>query len=80
MVDDTVDLADEATPENVHVVKLRIWARQWRAAKLAPKKYGDSVNLKHSDPDGGPVQINDVQRAARIAALLEAVRGRLPQD
>lgn len=29
---------------------------QWRAAKAAPKAFGDAVNLKHSDPDGGPVQ------------------------
>jgi hypothetical protein len=43
-----VELADGATPEDWQVVKLRIWARQWRAAKLAPKKYGDKQQVEHS--------------------------------
>jgi len=49
-IDRTVDMADAATVEDHQVVKLRIWARQWRAAKLAPKKYGDK-QLVGSDPD-----------------------------
>lgn len=43
--DDIVDMADLATAEDHNVVKLRIWARQWRAAKLAPKKYGDKQTI-----------------------------------
>jgi hypothetical protein len=38
-------MADEATAENRQTVRLRIWARQWRAAKLAPKKYGDKTTI-----------------------------------
>lgn len=49
-IDRTVDMADRATTEDHQVVKLRIWARQWRAAKLAPKKYGDKT-LLGSDPE-----------------------------
>lgn len=41
IADELIEMADLATPEDHNVVKLRIWARQWRAAKLAPKKYGD---------------------------------------
>jgi len=26
-------------------------------AKWSPKRWGDAVNLKHSNPDGGPVQV-----------------------
>lgn len=44
--DDIVDMADLATPDDHNVVKLRIWARQWRAAKLAPKKYGEKQSLE----------------------------------
>jgi hypothetical protein len=40
-IDRTVAMADAATEADYNVVKLRIWARQWRASKLAPKKYGD---------------------------------------
>lgn len=57
IVDSTVDLADEATPETVQVVKLQIWARQWRAAKLAPKKYGERIQNVHTGEDGGPVKV-----------------------
>lgn len=46
--DECVRLADEATEEDWQVVKLRIWARQWRAAKLAPKTYGDKIQTEHS--------------------------------
>lgn len=49
-IDRTVDMADMATAEDHQVVKLRIWARQWRAAKLAPKKYGEKM-LHGSDPE-----------------------------
>lgn len=48
IVDDLIPMADAATVEDYNVVKLRIWARQWRAARLAPKKYGDRVGLEHS--------------------------------
>ncbi len=46
--DACVRMADEATAENWQQVKLRIWARQWRASKLAPKKYGDKIDVNHS--------------------------------
>ena len=38
-------MADAATEADYNVVKLRIWARQWRASKLAPKKYGDRSDV-----------------------------------
>lgn len=41
--DQIVRMADLADGENWQVVKLRIWARQWRASKLAPKKFGDKI-------------------------------------
>ncbi len=36
--------------------KLRVDARKWVAAKLLPKKYGDSSTLALSGPEGGPIQ------------------------
>jgi hypothetical protein len=56
-VDRCVELADKATAEDWQVVKLRIWARQWRAAKLAPKKYGDKLSTELTGPNGGPLQV-----------------------
>jgi hypothetical protein len=45
--DNCIKMADDATEENYNVVKLRIWARQWRAAKLNPK-YGDKQQIEHT--------------------------------
>jgi hypothetical protein len=50
LIDSTIDIADEATPETCNVAKLRIWARQWRAAKLAPKVYGDRIQVEDTTP------------------------------
>ena len=52
-VDKMIHIADSANEENWQVAKLRIWARQWRAAKLAPKKYGDKLKL-----DGDEAVVN----------------------
>lgn len=58
-MDAVIDMADEATIADWQVVKLRIWARQWRASKLAPKKYGDKVGVEGTGADGAlVVQIN----------------------
>jgi hypothetical protein len=51
--DNCVEMADNATMEDWQVVKLRIWARQWRAGKLAPRKYGDKAAT--AETPGAPV-------------------------
>ena len=53
------EVANSATPESVHVARLRVLTMQWRASKLAPKRYGDKVELEHA----GKVQIEAVQRS-----------------
>lgn len=40
-------IADTATPETVNVARLQIDARKWRAGKLAPKVYGDKLDVDH---------------------------------
>lgn len=42
------EIADAADPENVAVARLRIDARKWRASKMAPKVYGERLDLNHS--------------------------------
>ena len=79
-IDRTVDMADNATPEDHQVVKLRIWARQWRAAKLAPKKYGDSTMVKHADADGEKLEMDDTARATRLAAIFADIDQRRAND
>ncbi len=39
------DIADAATPEDFQVAKLRVDTRKWLLSKLAPKKYGDKLDV-----------------------------------
>lgn len=55
-----VEVAFDATA--VARNRLRIDARKWVAAKLKPKKYGDKVTQEHTGADGGPVQIEKIER------------------
>ena len=58
--------------------RLRFDARRWYLSKLAPKRYGDRITTEITGPDGGPVLIDDAARAARLAALVDAVKARKP--
>lgn len=60
--------------------RLRFDARRWYLAKLAPKKYGERTAMELTGADGGPVQITDTERAAKIAAILSAAKTRQEQD
>ena len=53
------EIADLATPENVHVARLRMDARKWRAGKLAPKVYGDKIEV--NGPGEGGAHIHKVE-------------------
>jgi hypothetical protein len=49
LMDDLIlDVAECCTPETAAADRVKIGAYQWRAAKLAPKKYGDKVDVQHS--------------------------------
>lgn len=60
--------------------KLRVDARKWLLSKLAPKKYGDKTSMELTGANGGPVQISDAERAAKIAAILAAAQARKEGD
>lgn len=42
------DIADEATPQDVQVAKLRIDTRKWVLSKRNPKKWGDRQEIEHT--------------------------------
>lgn len=63
-VEDIVQIADMATPENVQVARLQVDTRKWAASKFKPKKYGDKLDATLSGPNGGPVQTEVVVRFA----------------
>lgn len=61
LMDDMVlDTADASTPETAAADRVKIGAYQWRAARLAPKKYGDRTVIA-GDKDA-PVVVEQVTR------------------
>ena len=48
MDDLIIETANACTPESAPADRVKIAAYQWRASKLAPKKYGDAVKVEHS--------------------------------
>jgi hypothetical protein len=56
--DEIVEIADLAKNEDYNVARLRVDARKWKASKLAPKRYGDKMDLNHS----GNLKIEGVRR------------------
>ena len=41
LAEQTIDIADAATPQEAQVAKLRVDTRRWLASKQAPDEYGD---------------------------------------
>jgi hypothetical protein len=83
-IDQIVKIADATDgdsrgPRDVRRDSLRVNVRRWIASRLAPKRYGDRVVLAGED-DGQPTEASQENAAARIVALLEAVRRRKEGD
>jgi len=79
-MDYCIQLADSATPEDWNVKKLQIWARQWRASKLAPKKWGDKpeiiVNNNNTNAAQTVVSLQPDQEA-NLQTLIQQTRERI---
>ncbi len=48
---------------------------RWRAAKIAPRQYGDKVTQEHTGPEGGPVQIKADLTISPAEAYEKMIRG-----
>jgi hypothetical protein len=76
MAEDILEIADDGTNDTytddegrtrvdsdvIARSRLRVDTRKWLMSKLAPKKYGDRVSQEISGPDGGPMQIDRIER------------------
>ena len=87
LFDQVLDIADDARGdvtidgngkrqvdwENVNRSKLRVDARKWVAAKLAPHKYGERV--QHTGANDGPIEFarTDPLTSAEVAAELSGL-------
>lgn len=58
MDDKILTVADNSTPETAQSDRVKIEAYKWRAAKLAPKKYGDHSTQEIVGAGGGPLTVN----------------------
>lgn len=56
------DLEVVFDPTAVARNRLRVDARKWYAAKLAPKKYGDKMQTELTGANGGPVEFTKIVR------------------
>ena len=70
--DDTGDLLQDGSPNsaNVQRARLQVDARKFLMAKLAPKVYGDRVEVEHSGGIEHRVQLDDRERMRRLATFL----------
>lgn len=66
--------------EHVQRSRLRVDTRKWYVAKLAPKRYGDLQRMELTGEDGGPIVLDDAQRAQRLAELLAKAQTRQLAD
>ena len=57
------EVADNGNPDDVQRAKLRVSTMQWRAAKLAPKKYGEKIAV------GGSDEMPPIQNVTRIELI-----------
>ena len=74
IVDELLTIADTASVEEVNLAKLRIWTRQWAAARFAPKKYGEkqSVEVQHTISETAAQVLRDLSDRARARQAIEA--------
>lgn len=63
LMDDLIlDTANECTSETAAAARVKISAYQWRAAKLAPKRYGERVAHEHR----GAVGTYDLEQLSKL--------------
>jgi hypothetical protein len=66
LADEIMEIADNTvSSEDVPSARLRVDTRKWLMSKIAPKIYGDKLDLTHAAPDGGPVQFITIYEAKK---------------
>lgn len=59
--DDEGGTAYQINGEAIQRARLRVDTRKWLLSKMLPR-YADKAEVKHTGPDGGPVQITEIRR------------------
>jgi hypothetical protein len=56
--------------------RLQFDAERWYLGKMQPKRFGDAATLKLADANGEKIEMGDVERATRLAAIFAQVEKR----
>jgi len=75
--DEMMDIEDDVLAGKVapDVARVVISSKQWRASKLAPKKYGDKHETVLSGPNGGPIETLAVDPVEAAKAYQRLIKG-----
>jgi len=60
--------------------RIKVDTRKWLMSKIAPKRYGDRLNMELTGKDGGPVKFSNLELASRISAILASAEKRKEAD
>jgi hypothetical protein len=60
--------------------RLRVETRLKLLAKWDPKRYGDATMIKHADANGEKMDMGDVERATRLAAIFANIEQRKAEN
>lgn len=76
--DEPVGSLDNGATDNGAVAKqrLQVDTRKWFLSKIVPKKYGDRSAMELTGANGGPLEVTDTDRAARIAGIIAMAQSR----
>lgn len=90
LVDEIIEIADDThhdlrvddesntiTVDHEHIQRsrLRVDARKWAAAKLAPKKYGERISHEHGGVDSAAIAVTHTVTATQIHDELRGIFG-----
>jgi hypothetical protein len=70
MDDKILTTADGTNAENAAAQRVKVDAYKWRASKLAPKRFGDKIDVTSGDKPVG--EMDETAIAVRIASLLRS--------
>lgn len=76
-MDDLILTTAEKAGEDPQAARVKVDAYKWRAAKLAPKRYGDKIDVTSG---GEPVALDETAAAVRGAAMIAMVQSALARD
>lgn len=77
VMDDKILTAADAASTDPQAARVKIEAYKWRAAKLAPKRYGDKIDVTSG---GDKVRPDDVASVTRLAAIFAGIEKRNASD